>query len=210
MRRTILCGNLLLLVVLCDDVFGQARGGAGGIGAASGGPGGPGIGVSGGGTAALGNSFSAWAGLNPSGGFGAPQTSSMNAAAPHTPRPAAPNAYPTLGGSSLRTSRMPTVSRPPDVRSRPSISREDDLYLGLPHSVLGNPHGDSRRPRKKVGSRTVGANLLPAPGLVHHHSYFDHDVHNNHAHGEIASSPKNSHVPAPSAISAVRNRPSRH
>ena len=70
MRRTILCGNLLLLVVLCDDVFGQARGGAGGIGAASGGPGGPGIGVSGGGTAALGNSFSAWAGLNPSGGFG--------------------------------------------------------------------------------------------------------------------------------------------
>ena len=57
-------------------------------------------------------------------------------------------------------------------------------------------------PEKKSAAAPSALNLLPAPGPGwHHHSYFDHDVHNNHAHGEIASSPKNSHVPAPSAIS---------
>ena len=75
MQPTTFCGTVMLLLGTCESTFGQARGGAGGIGAAGGGRGGPGVGVSGGGASASGNSFFAPSGLNSWSGFGAPRAS---------------------------------------------------------------------------------------------------------------------------------------
>jgi hypothetical protein len=153
---------IVLVVSMSGVVLAQPRGGAGGIGAASGGFGGPGVGVSGGGAPAIGESFGAISRVNSWAASAAPQSADPNAQQSYTARfaPAYGKSV-TASFSGRRPPSAPLPSTVPDTRARGSLSPRDDLYLGLTHSVLGNPHGDSRRPRKRVGQTSVGTQLGP-------------------------------------------------
>lgn len=151
---------LVLILALNGSAYAQPRGGAGGIGAASGGFGGPGVGVSGGGAPAISGSWGPISHVHSWAATAAPQSADPNAQLSYTARPAPVHGY-VAAASVRRRAAVPFSAILPDIRPRTSLSRRDDLYLGLTHSVLGNPHGDSRRPRKHVGQSTIGAQLGP-------------------------------------------------